>query len=438
MINRRQSLLGLSALAGLSACGRAPETASKTAAPQAARVNLRLSWWGGSSNHKATLEAIKRFEEKYPHIRVKGEYTGFSGHLERLTTQIAGDTAPDVMQINWYWQALFSRDGKGFFDLNSLSDIIDLTQFDKRTLEMGTTKGALNARAVSNAARLFYFNTTTFEKAGVALPGTWDELIATGPAMSKALGDAFYPIDGTFQDFAAMARSFVVQQTGKPLVNTEAKALNCSEQDMRDVARLYAGLTNSHTWPPARVRASYGNVPQQEMRPWINGQYAGTYQWNSAIDKYTDTLAPGQSVDLAPYPMRAGAKDAGLLYRPAMMFAINRRCEHPEEAALLLNFLLNDPVGIRAMGIMRGVPVSKVAVETLRADGLMDGLKQRSEDQIAQLPNTILESPYFEHPRVRDGFQDILEGLGYGRITEKEAGARLYADINAILHRVVR
>ncbi len=61
-----------------------------------------------------------------------------------------------------------------------------------------------------------------------------------------------------------------------------------------------------------------------------------------------------------------------------------------------------------------------------------------SEAQLASLPITILESPWFEHPRVRDGFQDILEMQGYGVISEKEAGARLYNDINAILQRVVR
>ncbi|MFT4090475.1 MAG: ABC transporter substrate-binding protein [Asticcacaulis sp.] len=432
MLNRRHLLAGAGAAAGLSslaACG--PK-------PAASDSELRISWWGGSSNHRATLEALRLFEEANPGIRVKGEYTGFSGHLERLTTQLAGDTAPDVMQINWYWQTLFSRDGKGFFDLNGLKDIIDLSQFDERTLQMGTTYGHLNALAVTNAARLFYFNATTFDKAGVKLPTTWDELKATGPQMHKALGNAYYPIDGTFQDFAAMARSYVVQKTGKPLVDTASKSLNCTPEDMREVAQLYADLTQSHTWPAAKVRASYGNVPQQEMRPWINGEYAGTYQWNSAIDKYTDTLTPGQTVKLAPYPMRDGATDAGLLYRPAMLFVINRNCKQPEAAAKLINFLLNDPAGVRAMGLMRGVPVSAIAQKTLKDDGLLDGLKLESEAQIEALPKTVLESPYFEHPRVRDGFQDILEGLGYGRLSQKEAGERLYTDINAILHRVVR
>ena len=101
-----------------------------------------------------------------------------------------------------------------------------------------------------------------------------------------------------------------------------------------EMARLYAGLTRDHSLPAARVRAAFGNVAQQEMRPWINGQFAGCYLWNSSIDKFTDTLRPGEHVELASYPLIPGATDAGLLYRPAMMFAINHQTPHPQETAI--------------------------------------------------------------------------------------------------------
>jgi oligogalacturonide transport system substrate-binding protein len=121
-----------------------------------------------------------------------------------------------------------------------------------------------------------------------------------------------------------------------------------------------------------------------------------------------------------------------------MMFAINRDTPHPQETALLLNFLMNDPVGVRAMGLSRGVPSSAIARRTLSDDGMMTGLKLDSEAELARLPITVLESPWFEHPRVRDGFQDILEMQGYGVIDEQTASTRLYDDINAVLARVIR
>ncbi|HWU50406.1 MAG TPA: hypothetical protein VN042_11050, partial [Asticcacaulis sp.] len=233
-------------------------------------------------------------------------------------------------------------------------------------------------------------------------------------------------------------RSYIVQETGKPLVDDVNKRLNCTPDQITEMAWLYGELTKNHGLPSAKYRASFGNVAQQEMRPWINGEFAGCYLWNSAIDKYTDTLAPGEKLELAPYPMRPGATDAGLLYRPSMMFAINKDTQYPEETALLLNFLMNDPAGVRAMGLVRGIPDSKVGRASLAADGAIDGLKADSETEMAKLPITLTESPWFEHPRVRDGFQDILEMQGYGVLSEQQAGRRMYDDINAILERVIR
>lgn len=84
-VTRRTAIAGMGALAACS---------PRTAPGPKRQVTLRMSWWGGASAHKATLEALHLFMKRYPHIEVRGEYTGFLGHLERLTTQIAGNTAP--------------------------------------------------------------------------------------------------------------------------------------------------------------------------------------------------------------------------------------------------------------------------------------------------------------------------------------------------------
>jgi len=58
--------------------------------------------------------------------------------------------------------------------------------------------------------------------------------------------------------------------------------------------------------------------------------------------------------------------------------------------------------------------------------------------QVAGLPHRVGESGYFEHPRVRDGFIDIFESLGFGEIGAAEAGRRMHTDVNRILERVIR
>lgn len=401
-------------------------------------VTLRLSWWGGSDVHRSYLAAIKRFEAKYPHISVKAEYTGWAGHLERLTTQIAGETAPDVMQINWNWLVLFSRAGDGFYDLRKLAGEIELDQFDADSLGMGSVRGRLNAIPVSMAARLFYYNATTYERAGLGLPKTWDELLAAGPLFRDRLGADYYPLDLNLQDVVAIARTWHIQQTGAALVDEAHAQLNADVDQSIAAARLYQQLVDQHVVPGARERASFGNVPPQEMRPWITGRYAGVHQWVSAIGKSADTLEAGQRIALGDFPLMAGAKDAGLLYRPAMLMAVNRNTRHAREAGLLVNFLLNDPEAARIFEVKRGAPVSKRALQVLHDSGSLKGLAWDGLQQIQRLPNRVRESGFFEHPRVRDGFIDTYEKLGYGRLGVEEAGRRMFEDVNAILRRVIR
>ena len=432
MITARRSVL-----TALAACLTLAASFARAASPPT-EVQLRMSWWGGNEVHRAYLASIRRFEAKYPHIKVKGEYTGWVGHLERLTTQIAGGTAPDVMQVNWNWLVLFSRDGRGFYDLNALRNSIDLAQFDDDARDIGTVHGRLNALPVTMTARVFYFNATTFAKAGISVPSSWEELFAAGPIFRDRLGPDYYPLALNFLDLLALCRSWVVQRTGAPLVDETQRALNATESDTTEMAALYARLVKEHVIAPAPERASYGNVAEQELRPWITGRYAGLYYWTSAIGKLTETLEPGQKIVLARYLMRPGARDAGLFYRPGMMIAINSKAAHPREAALLLDFLFNDPFAVEAFGLQRGLPVSRAAVTTLQARGLQRTLGWDGNEQVARLPHRAGESGYFEHPRVRDGFIDILEAQGFGEISAVEAGRRMHTDVNRILERVIR
>lgn len=54
------------------------------------KITLRFQWWGGDDRHKATNDAIKKFEQKYPYITIKAEYGGFDGMQDKVNTEKAG------------------------------------------------------------------------------------------------------------------------------------------------------------------------------------------------------------------------------------------------------------------------------------------------------------------------------------------------------------
>ena len=94
------------------------------------QVSIRMNWWGGDSRHEATLNGIRAFEKENPDIHVDAEYEAYNGHQEKIALAINSGVAADVLQMNMNWIFTYSPDGKTFLDLNSVSDIINLSDYD--------------------------------------------------------------------------------------------------------------------------------------------------------------------------------------------------------------------------------------------------------------------------------------------------------------------
>ena len=101
------------------------------------KCTLRFSWWGGDDRHKATLDAIGLWNKKHPDITITPEYGGWDGWTEKVSSQMRSGTEPDIMQINYDWLVTMSPDGSGFYDLDTLTDFLDLSGFDDEVLSFG-------------------------------------------------------------------------------------------------------------------------------------------------------------------------------------------------------------------------------------------------------------------------------------------------------------
>ncbi len=146
---------------------------------------IRFSWWGGDDRHQATNEAIKLWNEIHPEIKITAEYGGWDGWTEKVSAQLSGGTAPDIMQINYDWLISFSPDGNGFYNLNQLTSQLDLSQFDNDILSFGEVNGILNAVTVSVSGRGMFYNSEVYKRFGAEYPATWSELLSLGEKFSQ-------------------------------------------------------------------------------------------------------------------------------------------------------------------------------------------------------------------------------------------------------------
>jgi oligogalacturonide transport system substrate-binding protein len=400
------------------------------------KVTIRMSWWGGDSRHKATVAALKQFQEKYPHITVKAEYTGWSGHLEKLTTQIAGGTEADLMQVNWNWLSIFSKQGDGFVDLNDFKDIIDLSQWDGNLLDAGTMGNKLNGLPVSATGRVFMLNKTIYQKAGIEVPKTWDALIASAAAFREKLGPAYFPFDATRQNAWLMTVLIATQKTGKSFIDPETKKVAWTKAELAEALAFFQNLVDKRVLKSLKESAAEGQVRLHEKKEWMEGKLAGSYEWDSTFFKYSNVIKDGELVPV-PTLMTKGAVSEGMFRKPSMTFAISKNSKHPKEAAMLLNFLLNDPVGIKTLGATRGIPASKKAEALLVKEKLIAPELLAAHDIIVKGEAPPV-SPYFEHFRLQDLYEGTMEEIAYKKISVEQAAERLIDEGNRILKRLSR
>lgn len=405
------------------------------------KVTLRFEWWGGDDRHKATLDAIKKFEEKYPYITIKGEYGGFDGMQEKVNTQMAGHTAPDIMQVNYDWLASLSKDGKGFYDLNSVKDIIDLSQWDEGTLKFGMRNNILNAIAVSTTGRSAFYNKNTFDKVGVAIPKTWDDLIAAGKKFESYNKD-YYPTDldtgsGFTSFFAVMA--YEQQKTGKEFLNQNGD-IGFTVDEFKDALDFYLTLEKSHvTRTQKQIQNDAGQTALYQTDKFISGKVAGMFEWSSSVGKFQQVLKEKKNtLVLGDLPTLSGAKNAGWFVKPSLLIAINGQTKYPKQSALFLNWLLNDPEASAILGTSRGIPSSKSALAALEKSNskLKDDIAYQATEQINKC-NPILESPYMDNSEVKKAYITAIQSVSYGTADTKKAAQTLYDSMKNTLQDIV-
>lgn len=406
----------------------------------AEQAEIRLSWWGGNSRHQATLNAVKLFEEQNPDIKVKTEYAGWEGYLSRLTVQIAGGNEPDVIQTNWNWLPIFSKDGQGFYDLNNQKALLNLQEFDPHSLESVTVHNKLNGIPISITARSFYYNKKLWEETGLQYPQSWDELMAAGRAF-KAKDPETYPLVLDYMESLTLVRSWMVQKYNIAAIDEQTGKMNYTPAQWVEFFQLYKDLVDNHVFPSMRVLTAYGKSNTWEMRPWIQGKWGGLYMWNTNAVMYENNLvAPYNKLELGPFFMLPGATDAGLFFKPTMMFSIGKSTKHPAAAAKLIDFLLNDPKGVDAMGLERGTPLSKRAYSQLEGAGVIqpDNIAVAGINSSLALPSTIPTSPYFDNPRFVELWRETIEKMDQGSLTVDQAANTFPRSAERIMRKAIK
>lgn len=173
-----------SAVAAVLAAGVA------SGAQAATEVRVVVSYYSAETG--PIFEAMaEEFEKANPDIDVQIEVVNWDNLEQKLTTDIAGGTAPDVSIIGTRWLAGYVQEG-----IAEPLDAYMTPEFKARFIDTFMSPSVFDGQTfglpVAASARAMYYNKALFEQAGItAPPATWTEL-KDAAARISALGDDVY------------------------------------------------------------------------------------------------------------------------------------------------------------------------------------------------------------------------------------------------------
>ncbi len=429
-ISRRDFLkvTGAVGAAGLlAACGGNGGAASSTAssAAEAASVaglssdpvTLTMSWWGGESRHNAYQEALKAFSAEHTTITVNPTFAAWSGWEDTMSTKFAGGVAEDVCQINWNWLYNYSGNGQTFLDLNSVTDYLDMSQWDDAKLGACNVANAQQCVPISMTGRIFYWNMTTFNKAGITeVPSTEDDLFAAGKAFQEKLGDDYYPMHLGAYDRMILMVFYLESKYGKDWADPTTSTLNYTADEIAEGIDFIKSLVEGHViMPLPTYYGANGDGATHQSNEWITGKIAGIFEWDSAASKYQDALdeenKPGFTVG---EEIKFGDYNGGFS-KVSMGMAITKTCKNPAEAATLIEYLWNGD-GAAIMGSECGVPASKAGLATAQAAGKINELVAEANGKVMAFASCQLD-PLFESSDLKAAgtgiYQEVFDTVDY-------------------------
>ena len=448
-ISRRDFLkvTGAVGAAGLlAACGGNGGAASSTAssAAEAASVaglssdpvTLTMSWWGGESRHNAYQEALKAFSAEHTTITVNPTFAAWSGWEDTMSTKFAGGVAEDVCQINWNWLYNYSGNGQTFLDLNSVTDYLDMSQWDDAKLGACNVANAQQCVPISMTGRIFYWNMTTFNKAGITeVPATEDDLFAAGKAFQEKLGDDYYPLHLGAYDRMILMVFYLESKYGKDWADPTTSTLNYTADEIAEGIDFIKSLVDGHViMPLPTYYGANGDGATHQSNEWITGKIAGIFEWDSAPSKYQSALADNSGFTVGE-EIKFGDKANGGFSKVSMGMAITKSCQHPVEAAALIDFLWNGE-GAAIMGSECGIPASTAGLASAQAADAVKPLVLEANTKVLAFVDMPLD-PYYESSKLKDTtdgiYTDVFDGLSYDEYDPQEAAEILLDGVSGVL-----
>ncbi|MCD0447305.1 extracellular solute-binding protein [Glycomyces sp. A-F 0318] len=378
------TLAGMAA-ASLAACGSGGSGDS----------GLGLSWYGGDPVHEAMKKLVELYAEKHPDADITTQYSAFADYWDKLATQTAGRSAPDVMRMSMSYLSDYADRG-ALADLSQyVGDTIDLGDQAPDVADSASLDGALYGVGQSSIALAAFVDRELIAQAGapdVDESWTWDSFAAWAKDLGGSSGDLYGSMDqgGSFQLFEAYVR-----EAGTEVFTDDGAGLAFDRAVLEQWWEYWHDMRAHRGAPPASVSAEVASFDTWPIAKGLTPVGFGFVQQIAFLQPYVD-----RPLDILTPPTTGGT--SGLYVKSLDFWSIASTSSHQDEAAELVDFLVNDDEAITALGVVLGVPPSQRAIELLGLDPSTP--EGKAVDYVSRISGSVPEAP----PAWPVGYNELL------------------------------
>lgn len=395
-------------------------------------VEIRFTWWGDTARNDLYNAIVDRFEEEYPHIKVKREFGGWADYWDRLATQSAGGNAPDVVSMHQFYVADYAARG-ALLDLQTVIDSgeLDVSLFPQSTLDSGTVNGTLVMIPKGITMPGWVYNTAVLDELGIAYPDinwTYDDLInISRQVVEKSGGAMLGTADYSGGQLQPNFRYFV-RQNGEDLYTADGK-LGFSRDTLVKWWSMWKQMRDEKLVPDAATTAEYDGVPL-EQNLFVTGKVALFQIPANQIYLYEQQFQEGE-IHMVRMPTLPDGQNGE--YLEGAYLSITSQSKHPKEAALFLNFFVNNQRSLELFKVEQGSPANTEMAEFVKP--LLAPPQARAVDFIQTVIPYATSAVYAPAgaTEVETAFKDNATAIAFGQKTVEQAADDFIAAANRIL-----
>lgn len=399
-------------------------------------ITIKIAWWGSQTRHELTQKVLDLYTQTHPNIKFETSPSGWDGYFDKLSTQTASGSMPDIVQMDYLYLTTYAKNNS-VTNLQEFIDdgTIDVSNIDENLLNTGKIDDKMTGLVLSSSMLSVGYNPSVFVEAGIDEPSaewTWSDFIKLNEQVYEKTGKY-----GASLDSAADTNLFNywVRQHGFSLFSDDNKSLGYEDDKiLEDYITMWSSLMEKDAVPNPDEYAQIATLGQ-EAGPVVTGDAAMIIEWNNYASKVSTV---NDKIKMVTPPLSQDSDAKGLWLKPGMFFSVAETSNVKKEAAEFINWFINSEEANDILMAERGTPVSSEIRQHMVDGGQMTDQQAAMFDAIDSAIELAGETPAPDPvgmSEVNEAFKNAANSVYYGQKSVADAAATFREEANAILAR---